>query len=166
MPSSYSSSSSSSCASKNSPPLSVLNLLSTTKSSSLRHKCSICCGEKSQLLRRGEKKVDFKKLWDGEISKRFVNGGFNWLISAKKKKSKNVNEHKRQNEKNTGVPLLSFFFSHLSSSLLKSKPQRARLRFSWVFTKPFFGCFKEREREREATVCLSVCLFQKKNSSL
>jgi hypothetical protein len=73
------------------------------------------------LHRRGEKKVDFNnKLWDGEISKRFLLmnnalmhslylakifwltsskkrfGGFNWLISGEKEEQKNVNnEHKR-----------------------------------------------------------------------
>ena len=31
---------------------------------------------KISTLRRGEKKVDFIKLWDGEISKRFVNERF------------------------------------------------------------------------------------------
>jgi len=89
---------------------------------------------------------------------------FNSLISAKKKKQKCQRTQKAE-RKEQEFPS-SVFLSHLSSSLLKSKPQRARLRFSWVFTKPFFGCFKEREREGEATVCLSVCLFQKKNSSL
>jgi len=90
---------------------------------------------------------------------------FNSLISAKKKKQKCQRTQKAE-RKEQEFPS-SVFLSHLSSSLLKSKPQRARLRFSWVFTKPFFGCFKERERERERrlSVCLSV-FSRKKNSSL
>ena len=88
-------------------------------------------------LRRGEKKVDFNKLWDGEISKalcfnerfddEFALFGENFFgahhqstfklayFSEKKEEQKNVNEHKRYGTKRTGVPLLSFF---ISSSLI------------------------------------------------
>jgi hypothetical protein len=78
-------------------------------------------GEKSQLCTEEAKKRSIlNKLWDGEISKRFLLmnnalmhslylakifwltsskkrfGGFNWLISGEKEEQKNVNnEHKR-----------------------------------------------------------------------
>ena len=135
MPSSYSSSSSS-CASKNSPPLSVLNLLSA-QSSSLRRVFDLLW-RKISTLRRGEKRSILNKLWDGEISKRFVLmnalmmnslylAKIFWRTSSKrfgttipllltrlfsgekKEEQKNVNEHKRQNEKNRSSPPQFFY---------------------------------------------------------
>tara|TARA_B100001142_G_scaffold36924_1_gene32410 strand:+ start:404 stop:718 length:315 start_codon:yes stop_codon:yes gene_type:complete len=95
---------------------------------------------KISTLRRGEKRSILNKLWDGEISKRFVLmnalmmnslylakifwrtsskrfGTFNSLISAKKKKSKKMSTNTKGRTKRTGVPLLSFFIASLILAL-------------------------------------------------
>jgi hypothetical protein len=102
----------------------------------------MCCGEKSQLCTEEAKKRSIlNKLWDGEISKRFVLERFElfalakifWLVlkalwhrpyiiltrlfRAKKKKSKKMSTNTKGRTKRTGVPLLSFFIASLILAL-------------------------------------------------
>ena len=91
---------------------------------------------------------------------------FNSLISGEKEEEqKNVNEHKRQNEKNRSSPPQFFYrISHPRSYSLNLREHVCvSLGFSRSRSSAVLGeRERERERERRPSVCLSVCLFQKK----